>query len=360
MDIHNHLISLLYAHDCVVLPGFGGFILDRAPAEIDAGGGTAYPPSRRIAFNALLRRNDGLLASYVASAEGIGYEDAFRRVSSYAAACRSSLDENKRLALDDVGLFYLDRSGNVHFNPDRRRNFLAESYGLAPVALKPLRAAAPLPAAPAESKRPEGNRTASALRPLEWLPIAALLVLMLMVPALVPTFHGMVSSLGPDAPTEFANLAEPAKPPGDADALGPFAGLPAPDERVAEAAAADSSAVAASPAETAAADSTAMAEDATGVAAAATPQPGAEAAVPEPAAGPFFVIAGCFSVHENAARFVDELRGRGFPAAEAGVNAAGLTMVSAASHATLPEAETALAQVREQVIPSAWIFRKRN
>jgi hypothetical protein len=35
-------------------------------------------------------------------------------------------------------------------------------------------------------------------------------------------------------------------------------------------------------------------------------------------------------------------------------------MVSAASHATLPEAETALAQVREQVISSAWIFRKRN
>ncbi|NLA48282.1 MAG: hypothetical protein GX876_02335, partial [Bacteroidales bacterium] len=62
MDITSFIRELLFSHDCVIVPGFGGFVGNYAPARIDRATSTFYPPSKQISFNRNLRNNDGLLA----------------------------------------------------------------------------------------------------------------------------------------------------------------------------------------------------------------------------------------------------------------------------------------------------------
>ena len=43
--------SLLFEFDCVILPGFGGFVAQKTNASIHPSGKFAYPASKTIAFN---------------------------------------------------------------------------------------------------------------------------------------------------------------------------------------------------------------------------------------------------------------------------------------------------------------------
>ena len=70
----EYLIDLLYLHDCVVIPNFGGFVTRRVPAQLKDG--VFYPPKKEIAFNACLTENDGLLAHHIAKQHPCTYEQA--------------------------------------------------------------------------------------------------------------------------------------------------------------------------------------------------------------------------------------------------------------------------------------------
>ena len=39
----EHIEELLYLHDCVIVPGFGGFICDYTSASINEKTGTSFP-----------------------------------------------------------------------------------------------------------------------------------------------------------------------------------------------------------------------------------------------------------------------------------------------------------------------------
>ena len=65
MDITAFIRELLFGHDCVIIPGFGGFIGNYNPAHIDKNSGTFYPPVKQISFNRNLNHNDGLLVGRI-------------------------------------------------------------------------------------------------------------------------------------------------------------------------------------------------------------------------------------------------------------------------------------------------------
>ncbi len=357
MNIRKHLVPLLFAHDCVIVPGFGGFIADYVPARIDTERHMAYPPSKNLVFNALLKKNDGLLASYIATTERIGYADAYRSVEEFVKTCAETLEREKRIVIDEVGQFYLDAGSHIHFRPDSSANFLRDAYGLAPLPLRPAEhvAGSPLRIAAARRSAPR-LRT---LRAGDWVPIAALLALTWMIPALVPKIDTAISSFAPaSSPPAVQRVIAPetgeiAKHGSDLFWLGSVtetAGTMAGDT-LAASMAADSIAVH----ESTPADS-APARPAAGVPPAAAP-----AARPETVPGDsYHIIVGCFGITGNAERMTEDLRRRGYPAGQAGLNRAGLTMVSASSYPTLTDAEAALEGVRRDVIATAWILKKAD
>ena len=138
MDITAFIRELLFGHDCVIVPGFGGFIANYAPARIDKSTGTFYPPVKQISFNRNLEHNDGLLIGRISKQSGVNYGDARTLVEEFVAGLRKKLEKGERVHFDNIGSFSNNHEGNIQFEPDRNVNYLLDSYGLEPFQCHPL------------------------------------------------------------------------------------------------------------------------------------------------------------------------------------------------------------------------------
>ena len=56
MKIEEYISDLLFEHDCVIVPDFGGFVCNYGPAAIDPAKHLFEPPAKRILFNKGLSR----------------------------------------------------------------------------------------------------------------------------------------------------------------------------------------------------------------------------------------------------------------------------------------------------------------
>lgn len=138
VKIAQHISNLLYCHDCVILPEFGGFVANYKPAEIDKFTKTISPPSKNISFNKFLSHNDGLLINEVSTKENLDYKKAESVVSDYINFCKTTLNEEKRLEIENIGLFYL-QDKHIHFKPNKD-NYLTSSFGFSPVSFTKIEA----------------------------------------------------------------------------------------------------------------------------------------------------------------------------------------------------------------------------
>ena len=138
MNITAFLRELLFGHDCVILPGFGGFLGNYTPARIDRESGSFYPPVKQISFNRNLNSNDGLLIGKISAASGVNYGDARTLVENFVADLRKKLDRGEKIVFDHIGSFVNNQEGNVLFEPDRSVNYHLDSYGLESFQCLPL------------------------------------------------------------------------------------------------------------------------------------------------------------------------------------------------------------------------------
>jgi len=138
VDITAFIRELLFGHDCVVVPGFGGFIGNYTPARIDKNSGTFYPPVKQISFNRNLNHNDGLLVGRISLASQINYGDARELVEEFVAGIRRKLEKGEKIVFESIGSFINNHEGNIQFEPDRSANYHLDSYGLEPFKCMPL------------------------------------------------------------------------------------------------------------------------------------------------------------------------------------------------------------------------------
>jgi len=138
VDITAFIRELLFGHDCVIVPGFGGFIGNYTPANIDKNSGTFYPPVKQITFNRNLNHNDGLLIGRISSSSNINYGDARNLVEEFVAELRRKLERGDKVIFDKIGSFVNNQEGNIQFEPDRNANYHLDSYGLESFQCLPL------------------------------------------------------------------------------------------------------------------------------------------------------------------------------------------------------------------------------
>jgi nucleoid DNA-binding protein len=138
VDVTAFIKELLFGHDCVIVPGFGGFIGNYTPARIDKSTGTFYPPVKQISFNRNLNNNDGLLLGRISASAEINYVDARSIVEEFVAGVRKKLERGEKVIFDHIGSFVNNHEGNVQFEPDRSANYHLDSYGLEPFKCLPL------------------------------------------------------------------------------------------------------------------------------------------------------------------------------------------------------------------------------
>lgn len=130
MKIEKHISALLYRYQCVTVPGFGAFLAEFQPAQIDADTNTFYPPKKLISFNANLKNNDGLLANHIALQEKISYEDAVHILGRTVEEWYSNLSTRETLTIKDLGALAYNIEGSLVFNPETPVNYLTDSFGL--------------------------------------------------------------------------------------------------------------------------------------------------------------------------------------------------------------------------------------
>jgi nucleoid DNA-binding protein len=138
MDITAFIRELLFSHDCVIVPGFGGFIGNYTPARIDKSTSTFHPPVKQISFNRNLNHNDGLLVGRISESSKINYGDARNLVEEYVASVRKKLEKGEKVLFDNIGSFINNQEGNIQFEPDTSVNYHLDSFGLESFNFQPL------------------------------------------------------------------------------------------------------------------------------------------------------------------------------------------------------------------------------
>jgi len=138
VDLLPFIGQLLYRHNCVIVPGLGGFVTEYRSARINPGAGEFYPPDKAIAFNPRLERNDGLLAHSLAELESVPYPVAEEIVRQFAERCHQRLHRDRTLRFPGVGKLLLEDDAKMRFLPEERENFLEESFGLGVLKAQPL------------------------------------------------------------------------------------------------------------------------------------------------------------------------------------------------------------------------------
>lgn len=130
MITEKYISKLLYDHDCVIVPELGGFIANYSPARIHPVRHTFTPPARTLAFNAILRNNDGLLANAIKSGMEISYAEAVELLHNEVAEMLEKIGKGEKISLAQIGTLSNDRENNIQFIPSQGTNYNSDSYGL--------------------------------------------------------------------------------------------------------------------------------------------------------------------------------------------------------------------------------------
>jgi cell division septation protein DedD len=128
--VEHYISELLFLHDCVILPNFGGFVGNPQSATLNKITGILSPPSKQILFNANLKTNDGLLITHISNQESISQDSAKNEVSDFATKISAKLHTSKVLRIDKIGLFTLGKEGNIIFLQDNTHNYSLDAFGM--------------------------------------------------------------------------------------------------------------------------------------------------------------------------------------------------------------------------------------
>lgn len=166
-DVMNVLPGLFWDHDCVMLPGLGGFVCNPRSAWYDEAKRQIVPPSRDVLFNPRLTTNDGLVANELMAKHGITYRDALKAVEALVERIQGDLDGGSTVELPGLGKLYREEDGQLRFMADVEFERMLRSFGHASIPLVARTVAAPTPVtAPAPAPVPEVAEPTAPTSPL--------------------------------------------------------------------------------------------------------------------------------------------------------------------------------------------------
>lgn len=166
-ELERHIAKLLLDNDCVIVPGFGGFMAHHIAASYDEKNHIFLPPTRTVGFNPRLTMNDSVLAQDYVSCYDLSYPEALKRIESEVDEFRQMiLGEDGGHELCGIGRLYALENGEYDFIPNDNGITTPATYGFQAFELDTL---------PATESAHESTPAASAadIRKTEPSPFAA-------------------------------------------------------------------------------------------------------------------------------------------------------------------------------------------
>ena len=130
IELAQHIETLLLENDCVIVPGFGGFVAHYSPATRVKEENIFLPPTRTIGFNPQLKLNDGVLVQSYMSAYDTSFADASRIVEKEVNEFIGLLHEEGKAHLDNIGEIHYNIYGIYEFVPYDYKITTPSLYGL--------------------------------------------------------------------------------------------------------------------------------------------------------------------------------------------------------------------------------------
>jgi nucleoid DNA-binding protein len=134
-SILKSLTELLVQYDCVIVPGFGGFVATQTSASIDSLMNAITPPTKRLSFNSQLQGNDGLFINALAVNNSVNYIEAEVAVRNLVTEFKQQLAEGNTVFIPSIGKLHNNENQKIIFTPSLGVNLLPESFGLKHISL---------------------------------------------------------------------------------------------------------------------------------------------------------------------------------------------------------------------------------
>ncbi|MDO9256507.1 MAG: SPOR domain-containing protein [Bacteroidales bacterium] len=354
--ITKHIADLLYHHECVIVPGLGGFIKAYRPAQTLHTTHEFCPPSGTVAFNAGLSGNDGQLANYIASVENISYRAALKEIKLWVEKSFNSLKTGNKVFLEGIGDIFENASGKLEFNPSMQLNFNADSFGLPVFFAKAVVKEKPAIPEIQPEKHIQKSIKYHRLVPetLKWAAVLAPFIAFAywgtingnIIDNYVHNYTGMFSWVR-STPGKTAFVKSVSLPLKNKETLGvDFLQSPAgvlAEENISF----DPGMISYS--ELAKNKIVINTTDLQSVSAAViTIEPD------------YYIIGGAFRDHKNAMKLISTLQQQGYPASIVDTTTGGLYIVSMKSFTNYKEAENQLGEVKKAGFSSSWILKKQK
>ena len=391
-DVLSVLPGMFWDHDCVMLPGLGGFVCNPRSAWYDEAKRQIVPPSRDVLFNARLTTNDGLVANELMAKRGVMYPEALKAVEALVDHLQQQLEAGTTVELPGLGKLYREEDRQVRFMADAEFERMLQSFGHASIPLvarevtKPetvlATAVTEATPEPVVAKATEEARVIPFRVQLARAAAAVAIPLTLAGAYLLADPAGNETLLGSNplwnAVPVTATYA-PVERDGDVAAMAEavqtergesieafvartkWEGLLEFDIVEGRPAAGGLRVVVPAKPEAEAPQPLAEAEVVEEVAIpVVTPEPKPEpkpAPVAKPAPVKFMIVGGAFGVQANAEKLASSMRGEGFDTSLHYQNHNGLTVVSMGGYATEASAREALADARARGHEKAWLKR---
>ncbi len=125
-------------HDCVIVPGLGGFVTQYVSARRVDDEQLFLPPYRSVGFNPQLTLNDGLLVQSYMQAYDTTYPETVKLIADAVAQLKKQLQQDGEYELRGIGTLSMDVSGRYDFAPCEAGVISPELYGLDSVMVAPL------------------------------------------------------------------------------------------------------------------------------------------------------------------------------------------------------------------------------
>lgn len=129
-ELSRHIEILLLENDCVIIPGFGGFIAHHSNSRRVEEESLFLPPTRTIGFNPQLVINDGLLVQSYMKAYDTDFADASKRVDNAIEELKQSLHQNGEFEIHGVGKLTVGMNRVYEFRPNEDGLLSPGLYGL--------------------------------------------------------------------------------------------------------------------------------------------------------------------------------------------------------------------------------------
>lgn len=133
--LFKSIATLMLEHNCVIVPGLGGFLSVEKNSSLNTAHHTAYPACKNVSFNAQLQLNDGLLINDVAYKLLVNYNTAETLVKDWVNEVKISLQNNNTIRLEGIGKLQLNDEGNIIFTASVFNELNLNAFGLKPIAL---------------------------------------------------------------------------------------------------------------------------------------------------------------------------------------------------------------------------------